>query len=144
MMPTRIFGKPFTVTEFNFCNPNRFRAEGGPLMGAYAALQNWGGLWRFCWSHSDAGIIRNPGQNSFDASNDPMQQLSDRIILALFLRGDLAPSKTKISYPVAPFSQIIRRCLIPAISPISGWTPRSAPTRRNGNSPPESCAGVPA
>ena len=105
MMPTRIFGKPFTVTEFNFCNPNRFRAEGGPLMGAYAALQNWGGLWRFCWSHSDAGIIRNPGQNSFDASNDPMQQLSDRIILALFLRGDLAPSKTKISYPVAPFSQ---------------------------------------
>lgn len=105
MMPTRIFGKPFTVTEFNFCNPNRFRAEGGPLMGAYAALQNWGGLWRFCWSHSDAGIIRNPGQNSFDASNDPMQQLSDRIILALFLRGNLAPSKAKISYPVAPFSK---------------------------------------
>ena len=104
IMPARIFGKPFTVTEFNFCNPNRFRAEGGPLMGAYAALQNWGGLWRFCWSHSDTGIIRNPGQNSFDASNDPMQQLSDRIILALFLRGDLAPSKTKLSCPMAPFS----------------------------------------
>ena len=34
-----------------------------------------------------------------------MQQLSDRIILALFLRGDLAPSKAKISYPVAPFSK---------------------------------------
>ncbi len=104
MMPTRIFGKPFTVTEFNFCNPNRFRAEGGPLMGAYASLQDWGGLWRFCWSHSDTGIRRNPGQNSFDASNDPMQQLSDRIILSLFLRGDLAPSQRKISYPVTPFS----------------------------------------
>ncbi len=101
MMPTRIFGKPFFVTEFNYCNPNIHRAEGGPLIGAYAALQDWGGLWRFAWSHSaDAVINQRPG-GTFNAANDPMQQFSDRIILMLFRRGDLTPAKAKYSYPVS-------------------------------------------
>ncbi|MBS1368406.1 MAG: hypothetical protein HPZ91_00475 [Lentisphaeria bacterium] len=100
MMPTRIFGKPFTVTEFNYCNPNVFRAEGGPLMGACAALQGWSGLWRFAWSHDERSIRNVGGVSTFDAVNDPMQQFSDRIILALFLRGDLVPAQRKISYEV--------------------------------------------
>lgn len=106
MMPTRIFGKPFIVTEFNFCNPNMFRAEGGPLAGAYAALQDWNGLWRFAWSH-DAAALETPRTNgSFDAASDPMQQLSDRIIHALFVRGDFAPAERKISMavPADPFA----------------------------------------
>ena len=100
IMPTRIFGRPFTVTEFNFCNPNVYRAEAGPLAGGYAALQNWGGLWRFAWSHSEDGIL-NIRTGGFDAVNDPMQQFGDRIIHALFLRGDLAPAAEKISFAVS-------------------------------------------
>ncbi len=101
IMPTRIFGRPFTVTEFNFCNPNVFRAEAGPLVGGYAALQNWGGLWRFAWSHSERGIKTMGVGGSFDSVSDPMQQLSDRIIHALFLRGDLAPASEKISVEIS-------------------------------------------
>ena len=40
MACTRVFGKPFTVSEWNFCNPNQWRAEGGLMMGAYASLQS--------------------------------------------------------------------------------------------------------
>ena len=107
IMPTRIFGRPFTVTEFNFCNPNVYRAEGGPLIGGYAALQNWGGLWRFAWSHSEDGILKQRIGGSFDGVNDPMQQFGDRIIHALFLRGDLAPATEKISVAVPrdPFGE---------------------------------------
>lgn len=98
MMPRRFFGKPLTVTEFNFCPPNPFRAESGPLIGAYAALQNWGGLWRFTWSHSEWRIKNIDPVMSFDAVNDPIQQLSDRIIISLFLREDMKPAKEKIVF----------------------------------------------
>ena len=98
LMPRRFIGKPLTVTEFNFCPPNRFCAESGPLVGAYAALQNWGGLWRFCWSHSEWRIKNLDPVMSFDAVNDPTQQFSDRIIIALFLRGDMSPAREQIVF----------------------------------------------
>ncbi|MBP5234019.1 MAG: hypothetical protein J6333_11510, partial [Planctomycetes bacterium] len=100
MMPTRIFGKPFTVTEFNYCSPNLYRAEGGALIGAYAALQDWDVLYRFAWSHSAEGIVKPQGISGFDAVNDPLAQLLDRVSIAMFVRGDVAPAKEKIAFKV--------------------------------------------
>ena len=102
MMATRLPGKPFIVTEFNYCNPNIFRAEGGPLIGGYAALQNWDALYRFAWSHSASGIYKVGSAYGFDAVNDPMAQLSDRIAIAMFRRGDVAPAKVTYAYTVSP------------------------------------------
>ncbi len=100
MMPTRIFGKPFFVTEFNYCNPNVNRVEAGPMVGGYAALQNWDGLWRFAWSHSANGIYKVPSPAGFDAAGDPFAQFSDRIALAMFLRGDVESAKAGFAYQV--------------------------------------------
>ena len=100
MMPTRIFGKPFLVTEYNFCHPNIHVAENGPLIGAYSALQNWDGLWRFSWGHSLGSLEEKRMIGNFNISSDPLMQLSDRIIWALFLRGDFIPAQKKISYGV--------------------------------------------
>lgn len=102
LMATRLPGKPFIVTEFNYCNPNLYRAEGGSLIGAYAALQNWDALYRFAWSHSASGIYKVGGAYGFDAVNDPMAQLSDRIAIAMFRRGDVAPAKVTYAYTVSP------------------------------------------
>ena len=101
LMPTRIFDKPFLVTEFNYCFPNRHRAEGGPLIGAYSALQNWSGLCRFAWSHGKAKIA-NPQHpvEGFDAVNDPFARLSDRIAVLLFRRGDVKAGCRKFVRPV--------------------------------------------
>ena len=55
--PTRIFGKPFTVTEFDFCYPNSYRAEGAPIFGAYAAMQDWDAIYRFAYSHSAVNML---------------------------------------------------------------------------------------
>lgn len=101
MMPTRIFGKPFTVTEYNYCNPNRFRREAGPLAGAWAGFQEWNGLYRFAWSHArpqPAGKGRAPA--GFDIANDPQELLSERIVHALFVRGDVAPGREAIAFTV--------------------------------------------
>ena len=103
MMPTRIFGKPFTVTEFNFSLPNRYRIEGGPLLGAYAALQDWDGLYRFAWSHTNSRM-ENPkvALNHFDSVNNLQAQMSDRILHALFLQGNVQTAKEAYALIIPP------------------------------------------
>ncbi len=89
---TRLFGKPFTITEFNYSSPGRFRGVGGILTGALGALQDWDGLWRFAYAHNRNNIAE-PGQlNYFDVSADPLNQAAERASLCLFLRGDLQPA----------------------------------------------------
>lgn len=100
LLPTRIFGKPFVVTEFNYVSPNMFRAEGGPLMGAYAALQNWDGLYRFAWSHGRGSITNIRPPTTFNECNDPLMQLSDRIILMLFQQGNIRAATEKYAYDI--------------------------------------------
>jgi hypothetical protein len=100
MASTRIFGKPFTVSEYNYCSPNRYRAEGGALMGAYAALQDWDALYRFAWSHDDKKVNNISAMAGFDMSTDPLNQLTERQIVLMFRRGDVAPGKNKLVYGV--------------------------------------------
>ncbi|MBR0458321.1 MAG: hypothetical protein IJJ26_03715, partial [Victivallales bacterium] len=97
MMSARVYGKPYTVTEWNYCNPNIYRTQQAALIGGYAALQDWDGLYRFAWSHGANGILKPSGSGGFDSANDPGAQLADRIIWALFVRGDVQPAKGAIA-----------------------------------------------
>lgn len=99
LMPSRIFGKPFTVTENNFTFPNRYRAEGGPLLGGYAALQDWDGLYRFAWwSHLRETRLHEAPINGFDIAEDSNAHLAERLMWALFLRGDAAPAREAVAW----------------------------------------------
>ncbi len=97
MIPCRISGKPFTVTEFNWVFPARFRGESGVLTGAYAALQNWSGLWRYTYSHPERTLSEIDVPVTFDFNSDPINLLSDRIGQLLFVRGDVAAAGEGIS-----------------------------------------------
>lgn len=101
LAPTRIFGKPFTVTEFNFCYPNRYRAEGAPIFGAYAAMQDWDGIYRFCYS-SHHNMFSPRKIDGFDIAHDPVQVLSERIGIAFFLRRDV--KNADAAFPIAVFA----------------------------------------
>ena len=95
LFPSRLYGKPMLITEFDFASPNAFRAEGAPLTGAYAALQDWDALFQFTYSHSDDNVISetfNPRGNFFNSSTDPVKALSQRIGLRLFLDRELHPA----------------------------------------------------
>lgn len=88
----RQFGKPFCVSEFNYCGPGSYRGVGGIATGAIGALQDWNGIWRFDWAHTRDGIANPCGPiGYFDIVNDPLSLAAERAALCLFLRGDLAP-----------------------------------------------------
>ena len=100
MASTRVFGRPFTVTEWNFCNPNRWRAEGGLTMGAYAALQDWDAIFRFAWSHERPPMFKQSPSKGFDIVTDPLSQLTERQAVLLFGRRDAAPAAGSAAYGV--------------------------------------------
>ncbi len=103
LMSTRVFGKPFTVTEFNVCVPNIWRVETPSLFGGYAALQDWDGLYRFAWSHGNAGLRNlNRRLSWFDIVNNIQAQMADRIIHMLFVRGDVSPAGPAYAFEFKP------------------------------------------
>ena len=100
MAPTRVWGKPFTVTEWNFCNPKKWRAEAGLMMGAYASLQDWDAIYRFAWSHSQANMFKPCPAKGFDIVTDPIGQLTERQVALLFGRRDVSPARATAAYGV--------------------------------------------
>lgn len=87
---TRICGKPFTVSEWNYTGPARFRASGGLFTGAIAALQGWSGVWRFSYAQNrDEFDDPCAHPKFFELARDPVAQASDRLAVLLFLRGDV-------------------------------------------------------
>lgn len=84
--------RPYTITEWNFSGPGRYRAVGGLLTGSLASEQEWDGLWRFAFSHSDRGWDDSPASSPgyFDCASDPLMAATDRAGVCLFLRGDAA------------------------------------------------------
>lgn len=88
----RLGDRPFTITEWNFAAPGKFRCVGGVVTGAWAAKCGWDGLWRFAWSHDIVGV-KTPEKKAmgyFDMSGDPLLLASERATMCLFLRRDLA------------------------------------------------------
>ena len=98
----RIAGKPFTVSEFNFSGPGRYRGVGGMATGAAAALQDWSALWRFAYSHSREHMFRPATMGYFNTGSDPVMSASERASLCLFLRGDIAPLSSRIDIVIRP------------------------------------------
>ena len=87
----RLAGKPFTISEYNYSGPGRYRGVGGIATGAIAALQDWSVLWRFAYSHSRENMFRPAHIGYFNISDDPLMLASERASLCLFLRGDARP-----------------------------------------------------
>ncbi|MBR7080061.1 MAG: hypothetical protein IKI40_06040, partial [Treponema sp.] len=68
---TRLLDKPFAITEYNFSGPGRFRGVGGIMTGCLVALQDWGGVWRFAYSHGNWNMFNPSGAGYFDLASDP-------------------------------------------------------------------------
>lgn len=104
MFISRILGKPFTITEWDYANPNCYNVEGAFLTGAYAALQDWSGLCRFNYAQDVRQITRAemPLMWFFPSVNDPLRLLSERAGFLFFVRGDVQASKVVYPFLITP------------------------------------------
>ena len=98
----RLYGKPFTVTEWNHSSVGSFRSTAGLLVGSIAAGQDWAGLWRFAYAHGSLSLKDDGGSvSSFDLAGDPLKQATDRTFVLLFLRGDVPVLKERMAFGIS-------------------------------------------
>lgn len=112
---TRLLDKPFTITEYNYSGPGRFRGVGGIVTGTMGALQDWAGIWRFAFSHDARALTRPEGSpmGYFDMAGDPLSLAAERASLCLFLRGDLPPLSRTYAIHIPPADALQMRDAMP-------------------------------
>ena len=86
---SRIFGKPFTVSEFDIPNLNFYAAEADVMMAALGAFQDWSGLIQFSWI-LDKDYERQHIWPQFYMCSSPQKLVHFPACYAMFVRGDVA------------------------------------------------------
>ena len=97
LFPTRLFGKPFMVTEYAYSNPNIYHAGGPALMASYASFQDWDALFPFAYAHGRSAVINNNRVDGFfDIASDPVKACAERIGAHIFLHSGLKPAEIRL------------------------------------------------
>ena len=93
---TAFAGKPYIVSEVNHPFPNEYASEGIPILAAYAALQDWDGVFWYTFepklARDWAPYIGDP----YDISLDPVKMPQLAAAALMFLRGDVSPARKVI------------------------------------------------
>jgi hypothetical protein len=139
---TRIFNKPFVITEYNYSGPGRFRGVGGILTGAMGALQGWSGIWRFAYSHSQKNIFIGAPMGYFDMAADPLSQAAERASLCLFLRGDMQVAPHRVALEMTTADLDNPPLVVPQLAPRWHWI--SWVTRLGSEVLPDASGNTPA
>jgi hypothetical protein len=98
----RVAGKPYICTEYNAPAPNTHSSEAFLLLGAYAALQDWDGVFVFAYSHRTNDWDRQRMMGFFDLDQHPTKLVTLPAAVSIFLRGDISRAAKTVTYPVTP------------------------------------------
>jgi hypothetical protein len=94
----RVYGLPYTVSEWNNCLPNPYRAEGPVFMAAYACLQDWHPMQYAYLAFTD---YKPKLINSFMVFYDPAHMNVLPAAALMFHRHDLDEAPTGYFEPVS-------------------------------------------
>lgn len=93
----RVYGKPFSCSEYDHPYPNQFQAQMYPMLAAYASFQDWDILFTFCY-----GLPKTPGGQSekivdyFDQGRTPVKTSAAPIAARIFRNYQITPGKNKL------------------------------------------------
>ncbi|MGF7149852.1 hypothetical protein FHS96_003509 [Sphingomonas zeicaulis] len=123
---TAMTGKAFTVSEVNHPFPADYGAEMIPILAAYAALQDWDGIFFYTFEAKLNGVATPMIGDHFDITQDPVKIAQLPVGAALFLRHDVAPARQVVgrAYSTEQIDESARmpRAAMPYFSP--GFDPR--------------------
>jgi hypothetical protein len=85
----RVSGKPYTVTEYNHPAPNTYSSEAFLLLAAYAALQDWDGIFAFDYSGFAQNWDARKITGFFAIDQHPTKLVTLPAVAALFRRADV-------------------------------------------------------
>jgi hypothetical protein len=93
----RVEGMPFTVSEYNIAAPSDYTAEAWPVLAAFAAFQEWDGLYLFDYlsftNDYDGGRLRG----FFTAQGHPAHEAFTPVAALLFRRAMVRPAMRRVS-----------------------------------------------
>ena len=92
---TPVEGAPFVISETNHPYPHVFRAEGMPILTAYALLHDWDGIDWFEWGPPDRGGPEAPAARDrgwFRLGLDPVKVAQLMVLAPVWHRQDIAPA----------------------------------------------------
>ena len=89
----RLAGKPYTVSEYNHPAPNDYQAECVPLIAAFAAGQEWDGVWLFAYSHRKDDWRQESFGSFFDIDANPAKWALMPAGTLIFREGQVPPNR---------------------------------------------------
>lgn len=107
----RLAGKPFTVSEYNHAAPSDYSAECVPMLAAFAAQQDWDGLFLFDYHASSTGWDRDSIRGYFDIDSHPAKIAFMPTAAAVFRRADVSPATASavLEFPKSLIPDELRR-----------------------------------
>jgi hypothetical protein len=107
----RLAGKPFTVSEYNHPAPNDYQAECVPMLAAFAAFQDWDGIYLFDYHDAADRWDSDRIRNFFSIHSNPAKMTLLPAAATMFLRGDLgpAPEETRLEIPQQSVIELLAR-----------------------------------
>lgn len=92
MAMARLDGKPFTISEYNHAAPGDYTAECVPMLAAFAAQQDWDGIFLFDYHASADNWDRDRISGYFDIDSHPARIAFMPAAAAIFRRMDVTPA----------------------------------------------------
>jgi hypothetical protein len=90
-------GKPYVVSEVNHPFPSEYAAEGIPILTAYAALQDWDGIFWYTFEHVEPKDWKAQVTGHFEVRTDPSKMAAIAAGALAFLRGDVHAARQTVT-----------------------------------------------
>ena len=89
----RIYGKPFSVTEYDHPYPNQYGAEMYAMYASFASFQDWDCIYTFCYELSPSTKKSNKINGFFDQRNDPAKVNAAPFAAKIFRNALIKPAQ---------------------------------------------------
>ena len=136
----RLYGKPFTLSEYNHPAPLDSQAECVPMAASFAAAQDWDAVWLYTYSHSSDDWYRENINSYFDIDTNPAKWGFMRAGAAIFRDGLVQPLEGFMIAQLNRSSDLVRqlaqlhikndRDMLDVVSDASGATRQSILSNR--------------